>query len=204
MTSCSLVTWDGTNACGSGAFTSTDVTIDSSYDITVKRNVELGYGPHTFCYKCTSSKQTAINHGSDAAQVLEYKFSIQQVMNCDKTLTIKAQGGAGVPLLTKEYTYASSPATVVFAAGYTSFFAHADVTNCPITSCALMTSNCATSLPANANFKLTDGNTPYGITATQNVVDGWTKPVAFGPSTFVEYCYKCSGTKYEGGTYFKQ
>lgn len=84
---------------------------------------------------------TSANHRGLAAQVLEYKFNIQQVMNCDKTLTIKAQdAGATVPLLTKEYDFnVGGAATVAFAAGYTAIFDHADVTNCPITSCTLMT-----------------------------------------------------------------
>ena len=126
-------------------------------------------------------------------------------MNCDKTLTIKAQdAGATVPLLTKEYDFnVGGAATVAFAAGYTAIFDHADVTNCPITSCTLMTQDCSTGLTVNSNFYIS-GTTPYGVTAKQQIENGWTAPAAFGISTFVNYCYKCAGTKYETGTYFKQ
>ena len=58
VTSCSLVTQDGGGSCTSTPFTdaSGNIVKETNDDITVKRNIVAGYGPHAVCYRCTSSK----------------------------------------------------------------------------------------------------------------------------------------------------
>ena len=56
VTSCILVT-QSSGACTSTPFTDApgNIVKETNDDITVKRNVVAGYGPHEVCYRCTSS-----------------------------------------------------------------------------------------------------------------------------------------------------
>ena len=133
VTSCTLVTQSG-GVCTTTAFTSTDVTIGASptYSVTAKRNVVPGYGPHLFCYKCTSSKALP-NFHNGAVQTIEFKMSIQQVMDCSTTL-VKIAQGSGAPVSPMNIAYVASPALKVYATGFTNIFTQTDVTNdCPVT-----------------------------------------------------------------------
>jgi hypothetical protein len=80
----------------------------------------------------------------------------------------------------------------VYVSSYDKIFTHPDPTNCPVTSCTLRSSDCSAALASNSYFSLTNGNTPYATSAKQNIVDGWTD---------IDFCYKCSGTKFTSGTY---
>jgi len=55
VTSCAL--YQGGGGCDV-AYTAINsvVTIDSSFDINVKRDVAAGYGPESICYKCKSDQ----------------------------------------------------------------------------------------------------------------------------------------------------
>ena len=57
VTSCSLVTQDAGGSCTSTAFTDAagNIVKETNDDITVKRNIVAGYGPHNVCYRCTSN-----------------------------------------------------------------------------------------------------------------------------------------------------
>jgi hypothetical protein len=114
-------------------------------------------------------------------------------MDCDTALVLKASQPQVSPL-TIDWLY--NGADLSYAAGYTDFFDHLDVTNCPITSCNLMTSDCSADLAVNTNLfqTITSSNTvsPYEIFAKRNVDAGWAN---------INFCYKCTGTKYSGGTY---
>ena len=78
----------------------------SSYDIKVRRDVALGFGPIPLCYKCVSSKTNPSYH-TGAAQTIEWKVDIQQVMNCDLSLVLKT---SGLPLKTIELPYVAGVA----------------------------------------------------------------------------------------------
>ena len=71
----------------------------SSYDIKVRRDVALGFGPIPLCYKCVSSNA--------AAQSIEWKVTIQQVMNCDLSLVLKT---SGLPAKTIQLPYVAGVA----------------------------------------------------------------------------------------------
>jgi len=60
--------------------------------------------------------------------------------------------------------YIAGPATKPYANGYTDIFTHHDTTNCPVTACKLMNSDCTVDL-SNSNFYMTNGNTPWAVTA---------------------------------------
>jgi hypothetical protein len=117
-------------------------------------------------------------------------------MDCDTALVLKATGRPASPMA---IDFLNNVALVTYAADYEAFFDHHDKTDCPVTSCKLRTADCSADLPVNTNFyqTLTSSNTvtvaPYQLFAKQNINDGWTN---------INFCYKCTGTKYEGGTYF--
>ena len=72
-------------------------------------------------------------------------------MNCDTALVLKASA-ADRPVTPMEIDFLDNVALVTYAAGYTAFFDHHDITNCPISSCNLMISDCSAGLTVNANF----------------------------------------------------
>lgn len=121
-------------------------------------------------------------------------------MDCTNAMTLKTQGTANVPVNPLEIPYSSSSSALSYTTTYLNIFTHPDPTNCPVTSCTLRTSDCSAAFPSNANFYMTDGNHPYAVSAKQNIEAGWTT-VGTASSTFVEFCYKCVGNKFGGGTY---
>ena len=62
-------------------------------------------------------------------------------------------------------TYSASTTRLVYTSTYANIFTHPDPTNCPVTSCTLMDSTCASSMTSSANFGMTTGSTPYAVDA---------------------------------------
>jgi len=88
VTSCAL--YQGGGSCNA-AYTTTDsqITIDGSYSIIVKRTVSAGFGPVSLCYKCSSNQA---NGGGNTGNSKMLDLTIQQVMDCSSgtALTTKA------------------------------------------------------------------------------------------------------------------
>ena len=100
---------------------------------------------------------------------------------------MKPHGTSGVQPITKAITYLAGAADFVYAAGYTTLFTHHDTVNCPLTSCTLMSSDCSAPLATNANLFFKAATSVYELNAKQNLDAGFTN---------VEFCYKCTGTKF--------
>jgi hypothetical protein len=109
-------------------------------------------------------------------------------MDCRTTLTVLAQGVTDVPTSTVDLVYSSSSTPHVYTSSWLKLFATVDDTNCPVTSCKLMDGTCSSTPTANANFYI-GANTPWALSAKQNVVDGW---------VYQTFCIKCLGTKQTG------
>jgi hypothetical protein len=89
-------------------------------------------------------------------------------------------------------TYDNATPDHVYVSSYDKIFTHPDPTNCPVTSCTLRSSDCSAALAVNTELFMTSGNANYGVSAKQNIDAGWTD---------IDFCYKCSGTKFAGGSY---
>jgi len=115
-------------------------------------------------------------------------------MDCStgSAMTTRTAGAANVPVTPWLITYAASASLLVYTSTYDKIFITADPTNCPVTSCTLMDTTCATGLTVSTNFFLTAASTPWQIQMKQDVLAGWGE---------INFCYKCVGTNYAGGTY---
>ena len=63
-------------------------------------------------------------------------------------------------------TYSTSTTALVYTSTYTNIFTHPDPTNCPVTSCTLMDSTCASAMTSSSYFRMATGSSPYEVTAT--------------------------------------
>lgn len=94
-------------------------------------------------------------------------------MDCDTTLAVKAQGVANVPIPTIDIVYLNAGTNpYVYTDSWLKLFTTVDDTNCPVTSCLLMNTDCTSTPAANANFYI-GGSTPWPLSAKTDVVDGW-------------------------------
>jgi hypothetical protein len=95
-------------------------------------------------------------------------------MDCTTSLTaIPYSGGGTVPLATLAIPYVAGTAVYTYVDSYLKLLASGDITNCPVTSCLLMDSTCSATPPANANFYINAGGSPWDLKAKQNVDAGW-------------------------------
>lgn len=135
--------------------------LEANYDITMKRDVAVGYGPFPLCYTCVSSKANPSYH-TGAAQTIEWKVTIQQVMNCDTSLVLKT---SGLPAKTVDIPYLAGVADYQYTASYLSLFTEADAVNCPVTSCSLRSSDCSGALATSTDVFFKSGSAVYELSA---------------------------------------
>ena len=117
-------------------------------------------------------------------------------MDCStgSALTTKSAGAPDVPVTPWLITYSASATLLDYVDNYDKIFTHSDPTNCPVTSCTLMTNGCGSGLTVSTSFYLTAASTPWSVKMKQNVLIGWGE---------IDFCYKCVGTNPNvgGGTY---
>jgi len=90
-------------------------------------------------------------------------------MDCTTALTVQASLPESSPLV---IPYSTNGATFTYANGWTTIFANADTTACPVTGCQLMNSDCSVVPTANVNFFM-DSGSPWKLKYKKNIVNGW-------------------------------
>jgi len=69
-------------------------------------------------------------------------------------------------------TYDASSGSMIYANGWTTIFANAELIGCPVSSCQLMNHDC-TSVPSpNVNFFMESAD-PWELKYKRNIVNGW-------------------------------
>ena len=133
---CGAVTCDlKVNGCGS-SYTQTDhssaITMDgTSYAVTIKRNIQAGYGPVTVCVQCKNSN-------SAGPQTSNFNnWAIEQYMDCSTALT--AVAGSSITINSETNPTAmvlkySTSATLSYISTWeTLFTSTGQTTGCPVT-----------------------------------------------------------------------
>ena len=88
---------------------------DTSYAITLKRNIQDGYGPITVCVQCKSTHQTS-NYNN---------WAIEQYMDCSTALTAVPGSSITIDSINNPTAlvliYSTSP-TLTYMSGWTGLF----------------------------------------------------------------------------------
>ena len=156
VTSCTLYESDCTTVLSS------PVSIGSStpWDITALRNTLAGYS-QTMCISCTNGAQT----------VQKDNWSLT-LLACENGLTSPASSPTSSLLA---YDSSASPEVIYpISSSWTSwdsYFSNAGSNNCPITSCTLYESDCATALTSPVSM---GASSPWDVAAMKNVFAGYT------------------------------
>ena len=83
----------------------------SPFDITLKRNVQAGYGPITICVYCVSDR---------AGAIAEYynSWRIEQYMDCGEALVIKTD----IPTTNTVTAYSATATTLTYVSEWSQIF----------------------------------------------------------------------------------
>ena len=166
VTSCSIMTSGSCNT----ALTQTNLILDTSspFKVAGKDTVTAGY-KQGFCYRC---KQTPVD-GSAAIETDKDGLSIQGYADCSDSLVEKK-----VSIQAIKYDKAGTVEDKI--PSFEDIFDHTKKTDCPVESCALMTSgSCGVAL-TQTNIIL-DAKSPYKVSGKANIEVGYTQ----------SFCYSC-------------
>lgn len=104
------------------------LTMDpTSYAVTIKRNIQAGYGPIGFCLQCKSDHQTSNHHS----------WPIKQYMDCSTSLTPKLSSAITINSVNSptnlKLLYTTTP-TLTYISSYLDVFDNMDsLSGCPVT-----------------------------------------------------------------------
>jgi hypothetical protein len=87
-------------------------------------------------------------------------------MDCTTSLSAISYTPSGtVPVSTLAIPYVAGSAVYTYVDSYLKLLASGDITNCPVTTCVLMDSTCATTPSTNLNFYINPAGTPGDLKA---------------------------------------
>lgn len=156
--SCTLHTPNGCASPYSGSLFR--IATSMPYAVHASRSEDNGY-LEKVCIRCTS-----------AQAVLEQDVTIHQLVHCP------AQWSSNLISVSPFFYNGTTP--IVALDDSSSIITNADVANCTVASCILMTKDCASPL-TDSKISL-DASSPWAITALTNETDGY----------LIEPCIRCN------------
>ena len=144
----------------------TDVVVGgiNPFEITALENNSAGYSL-TFCYECTISAGPNV-FTKDLITVT------QNTLDCSTALS--DAGFVNPPAI----PYSSDSSKISFTSGYTDFFNHASVADCPLESCEIKKTGCKQNFMFILEVSVSISS-PYEIKVKQNEPLGFTHEICF-------------------------
>ena len=138
---------DAADALSATIASNSEITVAPTTNaITIKRDYAPGF-THTVCIRCESADANSLQYIKTFNT-----WKIQVVMDCTTSVATLAQGATGVPSNDIILPYTTSATPYDYVDSWLKLFSEVDGTNCPVTSCLLMNTDCTTTPAVNTNF----------------------------------------------------